>query len=746
MGEIEHPRAFRAFSWGLAVAGFVPLILLSRQLPLNTWFPLLFLVPLALAADFFALQMPGNVYLSLENTVCLFCALLLGPRMAAWTAGLSIILDELILLRRGPHFAARSGGMYVLMWLAGGLAYQAVGGTFPLMQLGAAELVQALVLFLVVVLINRTLMVMDQELRGHSAREYLTSTAPRTALIEMGLAPAGAVMAVVYTRVGPIALTMLVFVLLLAFAVVRQLKRLSDTLVQRVAALDTLNRVGRRIGSYLDLAPVLELIHAGASHLVDTSTFWIVLHDRDRNELVYEVLYDRGRQYPPSRWPYEPGVGLTAYLLERQEPVLTHNLEELRRLPIQLAPIASGQLPESVLGVPMMAKGKVLGAISAQSYRPNAFSQEDLETLITLANQAAIAVENARLFRKVEQGQQYLRAVLDGVDHAVVVTNLDGVVCLANRAMEALFGVPEAAAVGRPLEEVAGHKALFSIAQRIGQGQITGPEALQVELSDGRALVTHVAPVTDQGGTRTGYVVAMADITALHELSQLRSRIIRMASHDLRNPLHLAGGFLHVLLEDLPPLTKQQSLLAQRVLNHLGAMERLIDNLFELERVGEARAPHREPLDVGPLVQEVLRSQRMQAELKQHRLRSEVDEDIPPVLGDASMLSHALANLVDNAVKYTPTGGDITVRVWAEEGEVVIRVEDTGVGIPPDAQGRVFDQFYRARQPGTEHISGTGLGLSLVQAIVQQHGGRVWVESAGVPGEGTVFGLALPTL
>jgi PAS domain S-box-containing protein len=394
--------------------------------------------------------------------------------------------------------------------------------------------------------------------------------------------------------------------------------------------------------------------------------------------------------------------------------------------------------------IPMSVKGQAIGTIELSTWgEERHYTPVELNLAITLANQAAAALENARLFRAVEEKQRYLRTVLDSVNHAMVVTDLEGRVHLANRAMEVLLGISEGEAIDQPLAEVGG-EALSDVAERITVGEVAGPEALQMELSDGRALVAHLTPITDPQGEHVGYVVAMADVSALHRLNQLKSRVIRIASHDLRNPLHLAAGFFKILLDDLPLLTAQQSALAQRVLNHLDAMERLVDNLLELERVEVAGADQLERLDMGVVVQKVLRDQCLQVELKQHFLWSEIAEDLPMVRGERVMLAQAVSNLVDNAVKYTQEGGEISVRVWAEGDEVLVTVQDNGPGIPPEDQSRVFDQFYRGHQPGTEHVPGSGLGLSLVQAIAQQHRGRVWVESEGTPGSGSTFGIALP--
>ncbi|MBN1955215.1 MAG: GAF domain-containing protein [Anaerolineae bacterium] len=722
--------------------GMVSLLLLSGGLPLSTWGLILLFIPLAILADIFNLRVSQHVFLSFGTIICLLCALLLGPVAAAWVAGISNLFTEVVLIRRGLYFAARSAGMCILMWLVGGMAYRAAGGVVPLVHLQWVELAQVLVLFLAFAGVNRLVMSVDRLLRGLSLRRYLGHITPRTLLMQLTFVPIAAVMAVGYAALGPLFLALLLLVVFLGLAVVQRLRRTSDVLAQRVTALDTLNHVGRLIGSSLDLEALVDLIYEGASQLIDTSNFWVALYHAERGELVYQVLYDAGQRYPPEHRLYQPGVGLAAYVIEQKRPVLAHNLAEIKQLPVQLTTVGSGQVTESVLGVPMMVKGKVIGAIAAQSYQPDAFGQQDVGTLMTLANQAAVALENARLFREVAQGRRNLRAVLDSVEHAVVVTDLDGRVLMANLAAAKLFGVSEEQVAGRPLAAVIGHRALAAVAERIERGEITGPVELQVELGDGHALVAHLNPVTSLEGERAGYVVAMADITAIHELSQLKSFLIRLASHDLRTPLQLASGFFEVLVEDAL-FNKQQVDLVRRVRKNMDAMKKLIDELLELERI-ERDNNNWEALDVGQLVRQVVQDQRLQGEMKEQQIWLDIVPEPIKVKGDQRMLTQAIANLVDNGIKYTPEGGKITIRVRADGDEVKIVVQDTGIGIPLDQQSRLFEQFYRVRQPGTEHISGTGLGLSLVREIVEKHGGRVWVESEGVPGQGSTFGIALP--
>lgn len=738
-------RLLNAWRTALFVAGFGLLILLSRNLSLRDGLLILLVyIPLIGGLQHFAFPLPGGLYHSFESAVCLAGSLLLGPVAAAWAVGVSTTLNSMFVLRRKLPVSLRAGGMVVLMWLAGGYTYQALGGVVPLSQLGLLELGRVLALIGVVAVVNRAILILDQWFSGQPARKYLTQVAPLTFLLDLMMVPVGATMAVAYTRIGWLAASLLLIPLFMVSVFYRQLTRASEMLRKRVAALDALNRAGRSIGASLEVEPLLELIHRSATQLIDTSNFWIATYDEERRELTHEIIYDEGVRYPPTRRPYDPSQGVTAWIIEHRQPLLVGTLAELQETGIPVLPMASGRPSESLLGVPMMAKGKVVGVICVQSYTPHAFSLEDADVLMTLANQAAVAIENARLFRQVEQGRRELRTVLDSVDHPLVVTDLEGHILLANRAMEGLFGIPEKEALGHPLGEVIAHRALADIARRIAAAEIGGPERLRVDLSDGRVMIADLTPLTTSEGERTGYVMGMADVTALHELNQLKTRMMRMASHDLRNPLHLASGFFDILVESLSPLPEHQANLAQRVTRHLGAMEQLIDDLLDLERVEGASVTHWEMLDLRPLIQEVVHDQYLPAELKHHRLSSDIQEELPLVEGNAHLLRRALTNLLDNAIKYTPPGGSVAMRAYTEGDMVVIAVQDSGIGIPSENQQHIFDDFYRVQRPETTGVPGTGLGLSLVKMIAEQHGGRVWVESSGIPGQGTTFRLALP--
>lgn len=231
----------------------------------------------------------------------------------------------------------------------------------------------------------------------------------------------------------------------------------------------------------------------------------------------------------------------------------------------------------------------------------------------------------------------------------------------------------------------------------------------------------------------------------VRELEQVKSEMIRMASHDLRNPLHSVKGYLELLLMDLAPrLDEQQREFVARMKNGLNRMQSLMEDILNLEKIESQQNIKRQPVNMWMVVSEVSESGRSQADLK-HQLYV---VNMPPqsvlVAGSEIQLTQALSNLVGNAVKYTPDEGRVEVRSWVEDGRFRFEVQDTGFGVPEDRQSGLFQRFYRAQAPGTEDIPGTGLGLSLVKAVIERHGGEVYFSST--PGMGSTFGCWLPLM
>jgi two-component system OmpR family sensor kinase len=230
------------------------------------------------------------------------------------------------------------------------------------------------------------------------------------------------------------------------------------------------------------------------------------------------------------------------------------------------------------------------------------------------------------------------------------------------------------------------------------------------------------------------------------ELEKIKSEMIRMASHDLRNPLNNIMGYVELLAMSLEGtgMTADQEQYIDTLRRNTKSMRTLLEDLLTLERIESERQSEWQPVDLGGVVYEVVESQRSSADLKHHTLTLERPGKSLSVRGSETQLRQAVANLVGNAIKYTPDGGSIRVYLGDQGERLQFSVKDNGYGIAPERHARIFERFYRAKEPGTEHVGGTGLGLSLVKTVIERHGGQVWFESA--PGLGSTFGFWLPVL
>jgi two-component system phosphate regulon sensor histidine kinase PhoR len=222
--------------------------------------------------------------------------------------------------------------------------------------------------------------------------------------------------------------------------------------------------------------------------------------------------------------------------------------------------------------------------------------------------------------------------------------------------------------------------------------------------------------------------------------------MIRMASHDLRNPLNNVMGYVELIASNLDETSLKPNLqdYFASLRRSTASMKSLIEDLLTLERIESQGQTNWQAFDMSGLVYEVVESGRSSAQLKHQTITMDRQTGVSLAFGNLTQLRQAIANLVDNAIKYTPDEGKIHVQFHYENERLHLSVQDNGYGISPERQARLFQRFYRAREPGTDHISGTGLGLSLVKAVVERHGGRVWFESE--LNKGSTFGFWIPAV
>ncbi len=360
-----------------------------------------------------------------------------------------------------------------------------------------------------------------------------------------------------------------------------------------------------------------------------------------------------------------------------------------------------------------------------------------LDYLRTLAGQLSLALANARLLLETQLDKQRLEAVLASSPDPILVTDERGRLILANPAAFEVLQV-DFHQIGKPLRQALPIPDLVDLLLKPGRG----PHSAEITLEDGRVFFASVSDVRSEGRP-VGRVAVLRDITHYKELDALKSEFVATVSHDLRSPLTLVRGYA-TMLDLTARLDERQKQYLRQILQAVDSMSRLVNNLLDLGRIEAGVGLQLRMVPVEDVVRQVAKTLEAKAQAKRIRLTVEIAPNAPPLVeADPSLLERALANLVDNAIKYTPPEGRVTVRVAPlGQDQVLLTVEDTGVGIAPVDQPRLFEKFFRVKRRDVQREQGSGLGLAIVKSIVERHHGRVWVESQ--LGKGSQFHIALP--
>ena len=440
----------------------------------------------------------------------------------------------------------------------------------------------------------------------------------------------------------------------------------------------------------------------------------------------------------------EPFTLLSALLTQSALPVLT-----------------IGDMQNPVMAVPLHTADENVGLIFVlRSSDAANFSQLDPPVLAAFAEQAAIAVQSARLTHLLSQEKQRVESILEGSADGIYTVDAVRRIVSVNPAMERLLG--------RPGEELLGLPCAVALDWRDRDGR---------PLCPGRCPMLHMSPsgegvvgsgnVTELAATvrsRTGQrtdvalvysvvrspelaplnaVVNVRDMTRVREVEEMRSTFLSMLGHQLQTPLAIIKGYTNTLSRpdaewDAETLRRSFEAIEEET-DH---MSQLMNRLLLASRLETGALPiNREQVNLAAVAHKVVG--RMLLTSGKHQFSVSFPDDFPPVPGDPALLEETLVNLVDNAVKYSPGGGPVTVSgCQHDDGRVTVTVTDAGVGVPRWETRRIFERFHRSQDPVLTHSRGMGLGLYICDAIMKAHHGDITVASA--PGEGSAFTLSFP--
>ena len=506
-------------------------------------------------------------------------------------------------------------------------------------------------------------------------------------------------------------------------------ERMRKRLKARLDEMGLLLTASQQVANSFNLDESLPPILTGIMDLTHSDFVQLAL---DSEEAVNFRMETFSAGDDPGNWS-----ALDAQILELCETSGRFTLENPTRAKAVLD-IQSLEVPlEAMTAVPLQNEDIFVGALWMGYRHPQVFTPDTLRLLSILSGQLAVAVVNARLYQQAEKERLQLTAVLETTPDAVILIDTEERISLANPAAEVVLNRSADEALGELVEECIESQELLDLLAE------SEPESRSVEirLDQGQILYASISDIQSLGEGASGRVCVLWDITHYKKLDTLKSEFVSTVSHDLRAPLTLMRGYA-TMLSMVGAMNEQQKEFISKILSSADQMGELIGNLLDLGRIEAGVGLDVETIAFDSILDSVMDTYRPQAVNKQITLDVEIEEEMEPVEVDATLIRQAIANLVDNALKYTPAEGHITIHADQQEGFQIVQIKDNGPGIAPTDQARLFEKFYRARRRETLNVKGSGLGLAIVKSIVQQHGGRVAVESK--LGEGSTFTIWFP--
>jgi two-component system NtrC family sensor kinase len=495
------------------------------------------------------------------------------------------------------------------------------------------------------------------------------------------------------------------------------------SLERSLTELEALAQVGRTVTVMLDLDQVLTAVVEAAVRLTESEEGSLLLVDEESGELYMRASKNFDDEFART-FRLRVNDSLAGAVISSGEPIILDEGSPQK--------IKTSYLVHSLIYVPLRVRGRTIGVLGVDNRKAGrSLTQGDARVVTAMADYAAIAIENARLYTRSEQARQKLETILSQTENGVIVVDPENRLLLINRAAQEAFGV-NGNLIGRSMVEAFDDPQLLSLLRAPGNS----PRREELELRDGRVLDAQRTPI--QG---VGQAIVMQDITHLKELDRIKSEFVTTVSHDLRSPLTAILGYTQ-LIARAGELNEQQKEFVRRVQLSVEQITDLVTDLLDLGRIEAGLDASKEKAPIAVLARYAMEGLRGLAEAKAMRMEADIPDSLPMILGDPIRLRQMVGNLIENAIKYTPRGGGVRVEAEADGDQVVLRVRDNGPGIPPADQPYLFDKFYRASNI-PDDMPGTGLGLSIVKSIVDHHGGRIWVESK--LGEGTSFTVVLPT-
>ncbi|MDM8519272.1 ATP-binding protein [Anaerolineales bacterium HSG6] len=504
---------------------------------------------------------------------------------------------------------------------------------------------------------------------------------------------------------------------------------LIDAMESHTNRLQMLNRLGEMLVSTTELERIVETTLSMLPRLLPGDVQAIIIASDEGAYLGVAVPYSFSRTQTTIEEIFDTFVEVT-------EGKLSNEIIFSKRIAGNM-PVSNTWEPNTVFSLPILTRQGTLGIIYISTDKEDLLSNDMLRIFSLVASQVSAVVENASLFRQVEQERARLASILSSSTDAILVVQRNGRVVLDNPAAWQVMGV-QTTQRGQQLANCTVNQPLIDLFETTIRG---GKPNGEIPLTDGRTLFANLSPVSVGEHGIIGWVATMQDVSHFKELNELKNEFVNAVSHDLRSPLSSILIATH-LMGQTGTINDSQKDLVETIERKVKSMSKLIHNLLDVGKIEAGIDMEMKSLAIIPILKDTIYALESQAENKSINLLEEIETSLPDISANETRLQQIFYNLIGNAIKYTPDNGRVTIKAFRHDNEIRIQVTDTGLGIPAADQPHIFEKFYRVRGEHVKSIKGTGLGLAITKSIVEKHQGRIWLES--VFGEGSTFTTALP--
>jgi PAS domain S-box-containing protein len=498
--------------------------------------------------------------------------------------------------------------------------------------------------------------------------------------------------------------------------------------------LDELNRLlvaSQGVASTLELGEALDAILKALVDSGANSARIVLARDMIPGLVEIPFRYSSG----PEKDSYAHLDQQILAITQQQERLVMATVTQSRNLEID----PNLPHPESLFAIALRHENRYFGVLWVAYKKQRIFTEADIRFITTLTSQAALAVANIRLFLAVEASRRQLETILNSTPDPVLVTDASSRLVLANPAASQIFGVTIRRGERQDLQRTIQIKPLYELLQASSEDGRTS----EINMPNGKTYLATASAMVAEDRT-VGRVCIMRDVTQLKEIDTLKSEFVSTVSHDLRSPLTLMRGYA-TMLEMAGELNDNQRNYTKMIVQGVDNMSKLVNNLLDLGRIEFGVGLNVESIPVLDIIERVTGGLQLHATNKEIDLSVALPKDLPNTVEvDQAMLHQAVYNLVENAIKYTPKGGEVTINLLSDANTLTFAIKDSGIGIPKEDLKRLFEKFFRGTNREALAQRGTGLGLAIVKSIAERHGGKVWVESE--LGKGSTFFLLIPLI